>query len=204
MSTNNKVVYQFKVTLKDIEPAIWRRITVPGNYSFWDLHVAIQDAMGWLDYHLHLFRIVNPETEEIHEIGIPDDEPIDDDLESLPGWEIPIVGYFLKPGDQADYEYDFGDGWEHEVVLEGIFLREPKIKYPKCVDGARACPPEDCGGVHGYSEMLKIVRNPSHKEHKSMMEWLGKKYDPKAFDPKKVKFDNPKKRWRIAFMDEQE
>jgi hypothetical protein len=72
------------------------------------------------------------------------------------------------------------------------------------VDGARACPPEDCGGVHGYSEMLKIVRNPSHKEHKSMMEWLGKKYDPKAFDPKNVKFDNPKKRWRIAFMDEQE
>ena len=199
-----KYVYQFKISLKEIEPAIWRRIVVPATYSFWDLHVGIQDSMGWLDYHLHVFRIANPETGEINEIGIPDDEPFEDDLVYLPGWELPIADYFTQPGGRADYEYDFGDSWEHEIVLEGILLKEPKMKYPKCIGGARACPPEDCGGVHGYEEMLKIVRSPSHEEHKSMMEWLGGRYDPKAFDPKKVRFDNPKKRWRIAFTNEEE
>ena len=166
--------------------------------------MAIQDAMGWLDYHLHLFRIIDPESGELDEIGIPDDEPIDGELECFPGWELPIAHYFLKPGDHGDYEYDFGDGWEHEVVFEGIFPREARTRYPKCVDGARACPPEDCGGVHGFLELLKIIRTPSHKEHKSMMTWLGGKYDPEAFHPKNVRFDNPKKRWRIAFMDEEE
>src|SRR3990170_2204564 len=174
-----KHIYQFKIELKIIEPAIWRRIVVPATYSFWDLHVAIQDSMGWLDSHLHAFRIANPKTGKMDEIGIPDDDPF-------------------------DYEFDFGDSWEHEVVLEGILLKEPKAKYPKCIGGAQACPPEDCGGVHGYQEMLEIVRSPSHEEHKSMMEWLGGKYDPKAFNSNKVHFDNAKKRWRIAFMDEEE
>ena len=199
-----KLMFQFKVRLKDIEPAIWRRIVVPASYNFWDLHVAIQDSMGWLDYHLHVFRVVNPETKEIDEVGIPDDEPIDDGLEYLPGWELPIVAYFIELGDTADYNYDFGDGWEHEIVLEGVLLKDPKTKYPKCIGGAQACPPEDCGGIGGYESLLKIIRDPSHEEHESMMEWLGGKYDPKAFDQKKVNFDNPKKRWRIAFMNEQE
>jgi hypothetical protein len=198
------VVYQFKITLKEIEPVIWRRIVVPATYSFWDLHVAIQDSMGWLDSHLHVFRIANPRTGKIDEIGIPDDDPFEDELVVLPGWELPIVDYFIQPGDRAEYEYDFGDSWEHEVVLEGILRKETKTKYPKCTGGARACPPEDCGGVHGYQEMLKIVRNPSHEEHKSMMEWLGGKYDPKTFDLGIIRFDNPKKRWRIAFTNEEE
>jgi hypothetical protein len=204
MITKSKSVYQFNITLKDIEPAIWRRILVPANYTFWDLHVAIQDAMGWLDYHLHLFRIIDPDSGELEEIGIPDDEPFEDDLDCVPGWERSMAHYFRNAGDHADYEYDFGDGWEHEVVFEGIFPREARTKYPRCIDGARACPPEDCGGVHGYQEMLKIIRNRSHKEHKSMMRWLGGKYDPNGFDPNNVRFDNPKKRWRIAFMDEEE
>jgi hypothetical protein len=199
-----RLLYQFKVSLKDIEPTIWRRIVVPASYNFWDLHVAIQDSMGWLDYHLHLFRIEDPETTEIDRIGIPDDEPIDDGMECLPGWELPIAAYFVELGDMAEYEYDFGDGWEHEIVLEGVLLKEPKTKYPKCIDGARACPPEDCGGAHGYNEMLKIVHDKHHGEYKSMMEWLGGKYDPKGFDPKSVRFDNPRKRWKIAFTNEEE
>jgi len=199
-----KLMFQFKVVLKDIEPAIWRRIVVPASYNFWDLHVAIQDSMGWLDYHLHMFRVVNPETKKIDEIGIPDDEPIEDGLECLPSWELPIVAYFIELGDTADYNYDFGDDWGHEIVLEGVLLKDQKTKYPKCIDGSGACPPEDCGGVHGYYEMLKIVRNKSHEEHKSMMEWLGGKYDPKLFNPKSVRFDNPKKRWRTAFTNEEE
>jgi hypothetical protein len=197
------VVYQFKITLKEIEPVIWRRIVVPATYSFWDLHVAIQDSMGWLDSHLHVFRIDNPRTGKIDEIGIPEDDPFEDELVLLPGWELSIVDYFIQPGDRAGYEYDFGDSWEHEVVLEGILLKGTKTKYPKCTGGARACPPEDCGGVHGYQEMLKIVRNRSHEEHKSTMEWLGGKYDPKTFDPDSIRFDNPKKRWRIAFTNEE-
>jgi len=199
-----KLVYQFKIRLKDIEPVVWRRIVVPASYNFWDLHVAIQDSMGWLDYHLHVFRIMNPETNVTDEIGIPDDEPIDDGLEYLPGWKLPIGAYFIKLGNMAEYNYDFGDGWEHEIVFEGVLLKEPKTKYPKCIDGGRACPPEDCGGAHGYNEMLKIVHNRAHKEHKSMMDWLGGKYDPKLFNPKSVHFDNPKERWRIAFTNEEE
>ena len=192
-------VFQYKITLKDIEPEIWRRIVVPATYSFWDLHVAIQDSMGWLDYHLHEFQIVNPDTGQTDRIGIPDDEPIDDGLNFLPGLDLLLVMYFRQLGIQAKYKYDFGDGWEHDVLLEGILIREPRSRYPKCIDGARACPPEDCGGVHGYFEMLRIINDKTDEEHKNMLEWVGKKYNPKIFDPKLVRFDNPKKRWRIAF-----
>ncbi len=197
-----KLTYHFRVSLKEIEPTIWRRLEVPASYSFWDLHVAIQDAMGWLDYHLHVFRVANPETGRIEEIGIPDKEAFEGDPVSLPGWEIPLAEYFIKPGDRADYEYDFGDGWEHEIVLEKIQPRVPKTKCPRCLEGARACPPEDCGGVGGYESMLEIIFDPSHEEHESTMTWLGGSFDPELFDPKKVKFDNPKKRWNIAFREE--
>ena len=194
-----KLAYQFKVTLKEIDPPVWRRIVVPASYNFWDLHVAIQDAMGWLDYHLHVFSITNPATGEIDEIGIPVEELFDDDPVYLPGWEVPVAAYFRQPGDRADYEYDFGDSWEHEIVLNEILPKEPKTKYPRCLEGAGACPPEDCGGVSGYEEMLSITRDPSHEDHESMMEWVGGRYDPCMFDPKKVRFDNPKKRWKLAF-----
>src|SRR5271169_5630758 len=115
-----KIVFQFKISLRDVEPEIWRRIVVPANYSFWDLHVAIQDSMGWLDYHLHSFGVKNPANGVVEEIGIPDDDWIDDEVVFLPGWEIPIANYFQKPGDNATYEYDFGDAWEHEIILEMI------------------------------------------------------------------------------------
>jgi hypothetical protein len=187
------------VTLIGIEPEVWRRIVVPGNYSFWDLHVAIQDAMGWLDYHLHAFRIQNPETGDLDQIGIPDDS-FENEARLVAGWEVPIAHYFRERGDRADYEYDFGDGWEHDVVLEEIATRVPRKRYPLCLDGARACPPEDCGGVYGYEALLAALRDPTHDEHESMVEWVGGKYDPAAFSPKKIRFDDPGKRWRNAFQ----
>jgi pRiA4b ORF-3-like protein len=193
------LAHQFKVTLRGIEPAVWRRIVVPASYSFWDLHVAIQDSMGWRDYHLHAFRVRNPKSGEAEQIGIPDDDPFEGAEAFLPGWEVPIVDYFGQPGARADYEYDFGDGWKHEVVLEQVTVRVPKAKYPICVDGAGACPPEDCGGIHGYQRMLKVLHDPTHEEHESTVEWVGGHYDPAAFDPKRIRFDSPKKRWRIAF-----
>ena len=194
-------VYQFKLVLVGVEPPIWRRIQVPETYSFWDLHVALQDSMGWLDYHLHVFRVARPGAGEVEQIGIPDDDPFEGDKPALPGWEIPITRHFPRPGTAVQYEYDFGDGWEHELTLEAILPRQAGQKYPLCVDGARACPPEDCGGVHGYENLLTVIQDPSHEDHESTLEWLGGRFDPDRFDPKRVKFDDPARRYRLAFED---
>jgi len=192
-------VYQFKLALVGVEPPIWRRIQVPETYSFWDLHVALQDAMGWLDYHLHVFRVPGPGTSEVEQIGIPDDDPFEGDKPMLPGWEIPITHHFTRPGTTVPYEYDFGDGWEHELTLEAILPRQAGQKYPLCVDGARACPPEDTGGVYGYENVLAAIQDATHEEHESMLEWLGGRFDPDRFDPKRVKFDDPAHRFKLAF-----
>ncbi len=192
-------VFQFWISLKGIEPPIWRRIQAPADYTFWDLHVAIQDAMGWLDYHLHVFRVRNRDTGVLTEIGIPGDEPFDRDRICLSGWEVPLPIYFKKPGDTAHYEYDFGNGWKHEIIFEGIQDRVQGTKYPICLGGARACPPEDCGGTWGYMNLLDVLFNPSHENYESMHEWVGADFEPEAFEPKKVRFDNPKKRWKVAF-----
>ena len=189
-------VYQFKITLKELEPLIWRQIQVPEAYSFWDLHVAIQDAMGWLGYHLHLFTMVNPLIGRKVEIGIPDDEFPKNVLEC---WNQKIADYFSIKNNTADYLYDFGDNWEHTVVLEKILTRESGIKYPVCIAGEKACPPEDCGGTDGYFDFLEAIKNPFHEQHKVMLRWAGGKFDPDCFDPAKVKFDNPVKRFKIAF-----
>jgi hypothetical protein len=190
---------QFKITLGEVQPLVWRRIEVPAGYSFWDLHVAVQDAMGWLDYHLHMFRLQNPESREIEEIGIPDEDAFEGDPLCLPAWEIPIARYFDAVGTLASYEYDFGDGWVHEIELEAIGRRQTRIRYPRCLDGQRACPPEDCGGPHGYARLLETIADPTDEEYESTIEWLGGSFDPDAFSPRKVRFDDPKKRWRIAF-----
>ena len=185
-------IYQFKISLKGVEKPIWRRIQVPENYTFWDLHVAIQDSMGWVDYHLHSFTLKNPVTGEKEEIGIPSDDFFDE-MPMLPGWKEKISKWF-STNKKAGYVYDFGDGWSHEVKLEKILPREEKVKYPRCIEGERACPPEDCGGIGGYDNLLEIISNPAHEEYEEMMEWLGGRYDPEAFYPAQVKFDNPKER----------
>jgi Plasmid pRiA4b ORF-3-like protein len=192
-------VYQFKLVLVGVEPPVWRRIQVPETYSFWDLHVALQDAMGWLDYHLHVFRMARPGTGEVEQIGIPDDDPFEGEKPTLPGGEIFISRYFPRTGTSAQYEYDFGAGWEHDLTLEAILPRQAGQKYPVCVGGARACPPEDCGGVHGYEDLLTTTQDPAHEEYERILEWLGGRFDPDKFDPKRVKFDNPARRYKLAF-----
>jgi len=197
------LIYQFKITLQEIEPTIWRQIQVPATYSFWDLHVAVADSMGWLDYHLHMFHFRKPHKRSPLYIGIPDDEF--DDIQVLPGWEIGITEHFFEPGITAVYQYDFGDNWLHDLLLEGILLKEQGVKYPRCIAGKRACPPEDCGGVPGYYRVLEILDNPDHEEYQETAEWArgqtrgGRAYRPDKFDPEDVNFDNPKKRWKIAF-----
>ena len=197
------IIFQFRLELVGIEPLIWRRVQVPSKYSFWDLHVAIQDSMGWLDYHLHGFQVRMPRKRKIVEIGIPTDDYYP--MPVLPGWDIPITQYFTEPGKSAPYKYDFGDGWDHNVLLEGILIKEEGVRYPKCVAGERACPPEDCGGEHGYYRLIEILKNPKHPEHRARIEWLEGHvknywpYEPDQFNPEKVEFSNPKKRWKIAF-----
>jgi hypothetical protein len=199
------LVYQFKIALNEIEPPIWRRIQVPSEYSFWDLHVALQDAMGWLDCHLHGFFFRQKHKRGMTEIGIPGEEF--EGQVVLPGWEIPITAHFAEPGQTMRYEYDFGDGWEHEVLLEGILLKEKGVKYPRCLEGARACPPEDCGGVTGYFNLLDILKDPRHAEHEDTVTWLKghlKNYypfDPDGFEAAAVHFDSPRRRWKIAFSE---
>lgn len=199
----NKIVYRFKIELFEIEPLIWRRIEVPSTYNFWGLHVAIQDAMGWLDYHLHVFHIVPPGKRKSIEIGIPPDEIYE--IETLPGWEIPISQYFTEPGNNAVYDYDFGDGWHHQVTLEAILLQEKNTRYPQCIAGERACPPEDCGSISGYYKLLEVLKNPKHEEYDEMVYWLSNHaknyhpYHPDIFEPSKIKFWNPEKRLKIAF-----
>jgi len=194
-------VYQFKISLEEISPKIWRRIQVPAKYTFWDLHVAIQDAMGWYDKHLHVFRIKRKHGQKIVHIGIPDDMKYEDTPEIHPGWEVSMWAHFNDLGVEAIYEYDFGDSWIHKVLLEGYLIKKKGIKYPRCIEGARACPPEDCGGIFGYSELLETLSNPKRSDYNALIEWLGGDFDSEHFDAEMVKFDSPKKRWRRAFSE---
>ena len=181
-------VYQFKITLERTKPPIWRRIQVPGTYTFWDLHVAIQDAMGWIDYHLHEFKIVDPLICMKMRIGIPDDE-FERYRDILAGWRQRIARWFSMENSVAYYIYDFGDGWEHQVRLERILPRREGVVYPVCIAGKRACPPEDCGGVRGYEQICK---------GESEFQEAFSDYDPEYFDPKEIVFDDPVERKRHA------
>jgi hypothetical protein len=167
------LVYQLKITLRNFRPPIWRRVLVPASITLYKLHQIIQVAMGWTDSHLHQFIIGR----EYYSIPSPDDwEPVKD--------ERRYRLYQIAPAEKSKfvYEYDFGDSWEHEILVEKIVPAEPGKKYPVCVAGKRACPPEDVGGVWGYAEFLEAISNPDHEEHESYLEWAGGEFDPEAFD----------------------
>jgi hypothetical protein len=193
-------VYQFKIELTEISPLIWRRILVPSDYNFWDLHVAIQDSLGWLDYHLHHFSMKKKGKKAKDDIGIPDFDGFDDMPEIFPGWEIPILSYFHDLGATATYTYDYGDSWRHSLQLEGYLFKEKNIKYPICIAGERACPPEDCGGTNGYTELLKTLSDPEDEDNEAMKTWVGKDWGPEKFDKNSISFDNPYQRWKKAFL----
>jgi len=176
----NKPIYQLKVTLRGSSPAIWRRFKVPGNISLHELHLILQVVMGWTNSHLYRFEIKGTE------FGEPNPES------SLYGLQIKDAKRTMlkkvAPQEKAKfiYEYDFGDSWKHEIMVEKILPTEPRICPPVCLGGKGACPPEDCGGIWGYTELLEIVRNRGHKRHAEVMEWLGEQFDPEEFDLGKV------------------
>ena len=185
---------QFKILLKRIRPPIWRRIHVPSDYTFWDLHVAIQDAMGWDDYHPHEFVTKDLKTGSEIRIGIPDDEAMFWGVEILPEWEILAVDYFSQANPKAIYRYDFGDGWEHTITLEKKVPLERGADYPRCLGGRRACSPEDCGGPYGYESLLESITNPEDANHETRLEWVGAAFDAEHFDPEEIIFNDSRQR----------
>jgi hypothetical protein len=168
-------IAQLKITLLDTEPPVWRRLLVPATIRLDRLDRVIQAAMGWTNSHLHMF---------IHSsgrYGVPDlDFPLHDERRAT------LRDLAAREGEVIRYEYDFGDGWEHEIVVEQLLAAKPGGRYPICLAGARACPPEDCGGVHGYAELLDTLADPTHSEHQHLLEWLGIEkgtdVDPAHFD----------------------
>lgn len=198
------LIRQFLIVLHESSPLVWRRIQVPATYSFWDLHVAIQDAMGWEDKHLHEFRLPNPETRDTVTIGIPGDEADQAEHPVTAGWTVAIAPVLDRQEVHAPsmlYAYDFGDGWLHTVIDEGIRPVEARSAYPRCVEGQGHCPPEDCGGPYGYAEFIEAIANKKHPRHKELREWYGRTrhFDPLDFDPASVTFDDPAERWNTAF-----
>lgn len=194
-------VLQIRLELLGTQPPILRRILIDAACTFWDLHVAIQDAMGWTDSHLHAFHVQDLATNRLRRIGLPiEDDFLDEEDELEPGWEHRVTDFLSVAHSRTVYEYDFGDGWEHAVVLEDVLPGDGR-KYPRCVAGARACPPEDVGGVRGYEEFLQAIANPRHEEHDAYLNWVGGTFDPERFDPAAVRFQNPQKRWREVVGD---
>ena len=196
---HSKDAFQFKITLRGTRPPIWRRIQVPSDFTFWDLHVAIQDSMGWSDYHLHEFEIKDSKTGSKARIGIPDDDAVAWGEVTLPDRELAVAQYFSQAAPKVKYLYDFGDGWEHTITLEKTITRDVALHYPRCVGGKRACPPEDCGGPYGYQSFLEIIADPEHHDYEQMIDWIGGTFDAEHFDPEEIIFHDPDERWKSVF-----
>lgn len=188
-------VFQFKITLLDTRPPVWRRILVPGSYTFYDLHVAIQNAMGWTDSHLHRFEKRDIKGKPWGHAILIDcpyaAEENEQEENTLYVTETPITHVFKRIGDKMVYTYDFGDNWEHEVLLEKILPKETSVKYPVCLDGRLSCPPEDCGSTLGYYDCIQALKDRKNKE---LLDWIGD-WDPEYFDPQDVIFSDPKERF---------
>jgi hypothetical protein len=172
-------VYQFKITLQESIPPIWRRIQV-GDCTLDKLHEHIQSAMGWTNSHLNHFRI----EETLYGDPLLMQETFEE-MKYKDATTTRLSDLLPKGGGRFafEYEYDFGDGWMHEVLFEGRIPADPKAKYPLCLEGARACPPEDVGGVWGYAELVEALADPKHERHGELSEWMPKKFDPEAFSP---------------------
>lgn len=172
-------IYQIKVSLRGAKPPIWRRLEVPANISLARLHTVIQVAFGWQDYHMHVFET------PYGQFGTPSE-----DLDHRAEKPVFLEQVLPKVKSRVRYTYDFGDDWEHDIVLEKILDRDSAGRYPRCTGGRRAGPPEDCGGIWGYAELVEVLGDPGHPEHEERLEWLGLEeagdFDPVEFDAEEV------------------
>lgn len=172
-------IYQIRVKLNGSEPEIWRRLLVPSDVPLGDLHKILQTAMGWTNSHLHQF--IKDRT--FYEPPAPEGELWDNSGIDYTG--MTLNEFLLKKNDTIEYEYDFGDGWNHTIKLENM-VEKADVGLPVCIGGAMNCPPEDCGGIWGFQEFKKIMKNPDHPEYENYFEWYGGEYDPEAFDMEAV------------------
>jgi hypothetical protein len=177
-------VFQLKITLRAIRPPIWRRFQVPADTTFDRLHLMLQWIMGWNNSHLHEFvvgaRRYGTGLREWREFGSND---VLNERRFTLAEVVPLVGSRLV------YTYDFGDGWQHDICVEKLLPADPGQRYPVCLAGARACPPDDCGGYPGYVEFVEAIGNPRHDRHDELLDWIGGPFDPEAFDIEVVNRD---------------
>jgi len=162
---------QLRIALRETSPPVWRRVLVPADLTLEHLHLVIQAAMGWSDTHLHAFRRGDV-------VWAP--PGFHDDIRHRSTRGVPLSSVLHRPGDRLSYMYDFGDSWGHDVTLEE--LTDEPCPRPRCIAGRRACPPEDCGGVHGYEDLLMALADPAHESHAESRAWAGPGYDPQWFD----------------------
>ena len=175
MAPQVKTVHRLKVTLRQVKPPVWRRIEVGSSIKLSELSDVLEAAMGWLGGHLHAFEADGVLYE------IPDGESFGfrrprDERKARLGEVLSAVKSKMR------WDYDFGDGWQHDVVVEAIEPIKSDAVYPVCLAGRRACPPDDCGGPWGYGNLLAAISDPSHKEHEELNEWLPPGFDPNEFD----------------------
>lgn len=176
--TKTEAIYQLKVTLRGSKPPIWRRLQVPATTTLADLHPILQVAMGWHNAHLHQFIV-----DGAYYSAVNLDDPF---METHDAGKAILRQIAPREGSKFVYEYDFGDSWEHVILVEKIVPPEPDVHYPRCLTGKRAGPPEDCGGIWGYSDLLEILAQPDHPEREEWLDWLGEEFDPAAFDVDQV------------------
>ena len=167
-------ILRLKVTLVEVDPAVWRRLLVPAGGTLAKLHRTLQDAMGWTNSHLHCFEVAG---RRIGRVGVEEDSPELEDERRVKVWSV-----LPEKGAMLVYRYDYGDDWEHLVEVEEVTSPDRRHSYALCIAGARACPPEDCGGPFSYGEFLKALGNPEHEEHDQIVTWVGGHFDPESFD----------------------
>jgi len=176
VAVKGKAVYQIKITLENVQPSIWRRVQVLSDCTLAQLHRVIRAVMAWEDYHLHQFTIKR------RLYSLPNPEDADYERKVIDERRVRLNKVVSQVGTRFDYHYDFGDNWHHDLLLEAILMPDPSIQYPVCVAGGRNSPPEDCGGPFGYAKFLEAIRDPRHKEHELLLEWIGGHFDSELFD----------------------
>lgn len=177
MAAKQGSVHRLKVTLREVRPPVWRRIEVSSVVTLGRLSEVLEAAMGWLGGHLHAFDVAGTR------YGIPDP---DWDTADLDERRFRLGAVLPRVGSKMRWDYDFGDGWKHDVVVEAIGPAEPGVEYPVCLKGRRACPPEDCGGPWGYEELLQLLADPDREDPDDRRGWVGPDFDPAHFDPEEA------------------
>jgi hypothetical protein len=169
------IVYQLKVSLRDVRPPVWRRLLILDSTDLHQLHLIIQDAMGWTNSHCYEFTVGGARFQSTasRDLGFT---PSEKAASATLGQLAPSFGRRFV------YWYDFGDDWFHDIVVEKALNAEAGAIYPRCIGGKRACPPENCGGPYGYANFLEAISDPKHPEHAEFLEWVGGCFDPRAFD----------------------